>query len=170
MKKVYTVLPVVSNDGQHGTFSFSRQKRKAMKTLLPLFLIAVLNTTPVPLLVIDMNGKKPLRPATEFSIDQCLSRSFPIYAADLNLVIEATEKAAKLIDQKRPCGAVDTVRANHTLLIVRTDCSSLKNLTVRYVTRIDEQNFLCDFELLKNAEDFRTAQIKLLDFAAYLSQ
>lgn len=146
------------------------QKHKAMKILFSFFLGAVFNLRPVPLLVVDMNGRKPLRPVTEFSIDQYLTRSFPIYAADLNVVIDATEKAAKLIDRKRPCGTVDTVRANHTLVIVHTNCPGLKNLTVRYVTRIDEQNFLCDLELLKNAEDFRTAQIKLLDFAAYLSQ
>lgn len=141
-----------------------------MNLFLFVLAIALSRTTPVSLLVIDMNGKKPLRRATEFSVDDYLSRSFPVYAADLNAVIDATEKAAKLIDRRRRCHTVDTVRAAHTLIILRTDCTGLENLTVRYVTRIEEQNFLCDFELIKNAEDFRRAQIKLLDFAGYLSR
>lgn len=141
-----------------------------MRSSFLLFFLILFHSTPVSLLVIDMSGKKPLRRATEFSVDEYLSRHFPIYAADLKVVIEATEKAAKLIDRKRLCNAVDTVRAAHTLIVLRTDCAGLKNVTVRYVTKIDEQNFLCDFELVKNTEDFRTAQLKLLNFAEYLSR
>ncbi|GAA4746404.1 hypothetical protein [Flavisolibacter ginsenosidimutans] len=141
-----------------------------MKLFLLLCSITLSHPAPLSLLVLDMNGKKPPRPATEFSMEQYLSRHFPIYTSDLKAVIDASVKAAKFIDQKPACNAVDTVRAAHTVLIVRTDCSHVKSITVRYVTKIDDPKFLCDFELIKNEEDFRKAQVKLLDFVTYLSQ
>jgi len=141
-----------------------------MKSVLLLFSLFAFNTKPVSLLVIDMNGKTPPRHTTEFSMEQYLSRHFPIYASDLKVVINATVQAAKLIDRKPPCEAVDTIAAAHTLIIIHTECANGKELTVRYVTKIEEQNFLCDFEVLKKAEDFRAAQEKLIDFASYLSQ
>jgi hypothetical protein len=141
-----------------------------MKFLSILLCASLFASLPAPLLVIDMNGKKPLRTVSEFSMELYLLRSFPIYATDLKAVIEATEQAAKVIDRKMACNAVDTVRAAHTLVIIRNDCTARKRLTVRYVTKIEEQNFLCDFELVRNEEDERKAQQKLLDFSDYLSQ
>lgn len=141
-----------------------------MKLLLLLCSFALLHPTPPSLLVLDMNGKKPPQPATTFSTDQYLLRKFPVYAADLKLLINATEKVAKRIDRQTVCEAIDTIKANHTLIILRTDCTNVKNFSVRYVTQIDEENFLCDFELVKKEEDPRTAQTKLIDFASYLSQ
>lgn len=140
-----------------------------MKLFLLLCLVQ-LRTVSVPLLIVDMNGKKPMQLASEFSMEQYLLRNFPIYASDLKAVVAATVQAAKRIERKTVCGISDTVRAAHTLIIIRADCANIKNITVRYVTRIEEQNFLCDFELIKKEEDFRKAQIKLVDFADYLSQ
>ena len=141
-----------------------------MKLLSLLLCTGLFAALPVQLLVIDMDGKKPLLAASEFSMEQYLLRSFPIYAADLKAVIKATEEAAKIIDRKMACNAVDTVQASHTLIILRTNCAERRRLTVRYVTRIEEQHFLCDFELVRNEEDERKAQQKLLDFSDYLSQ
>ena len=136
-----------------------------------LFCFTLLRIAPAtPLLILDMNEKKPPHPAAEFSMEQYLLRNFPIYASDLKAVMDATVKAAKSIDRKTLCNTVDTVHANHTLIIIRTNCEDVKNLTVRYVTRITEQNFLCDFQLIKNEEDFRAAQVKLVNFADYMSQ
>lgn len=141
-----------------------------MKSVLLFFSLLAFNTKTVSLLVIDMDCKKPPRLSNGFSMEQYLSRHFPIYESDLKAVISATVQAAKLIDRKPACDAVDTLKAAHTLLVVRTECTNGKRISARYITRIEEQNFLCDFEVLKKAEDFRTAQVKLLDLAAYLSQ
>jgi hypothetical protein len=141
-----------------------------MKMFLLLFTFSFFTSPSVSLLVIDMDGKKPLRACTEFSAEQYLSRTFPIYETDLKAVVEATVQAAKCIGRAPDCGTVDTIRTAHSLLIVRTECDHGKRFTMRYVTKIDEQNFLCDFELVKKEGDPRAAQTKLIDFAAYLSQ
>lgn len=138
-----------------------------MLTLLSC--ITLLKTDSIPMLLIDMDGKKPLRPATEFSVEQYITRNFPIYAADLPALIEATEKAAKLIDRHRNCNSVDTLKANHTLLLVQTSCAEIRTVTVRLVTKSGEQGFWCNFELVRKEQDERTAQRKLLDFSGYLS-
>lgn len=125
---------------------------------------------PESLTVIDLNGKTPPRSAEAFSPDQFISRNFPVYTADLPTLAEALQRAAKRIDRKPACYSVDTVAANHTLVIVKTDCGKRRQLTVRLVTRIERPKFLCDFEMVRREEDGRKAQRQLLDFAAYLSQ
>lgn len=124
---------------------------------------------PVKLLVIDMEGKKPPQTATSFSADQYLLRTFPIYAADRQAVIEITERAARLLDQKPACGFADTLWAGHTRLIVKTACDEQLMVSARYTTDIDELRFSCDFSLIRDGDDLRKAQIRLLNFADYLS-
>lgn len=141
-----------------------------MKLLFWLLGIVAIDRGGVSLLVIDMDGRKPLRAATEFSMERYLARDFPIYADDLPVVVDAVEKAARLIDRKPGCNSVDTVKANHTLVIVRTACTGPRSVTVRLVTTIAEQRFLCDYEVVRNEQDQRRAQRKLMDFTGYLTQ
>lgn len=141
-----------------------------MKLLTLLFGITLFKMDSVPLLLIDMDGKKPLRPVTEFSAAQYLTRNFPIYAADRQALIAATEKAAKLIDRRRNCNSLDTLSANHTLVLLQTSCTEVRTVSVRLVTKCGEQGFWCDFEVVRKEQDERTAQRKLLDLSAYLSE
>ncbi|HVF96251.1 MAG TPA: hypothetical protein VM871_02965 [Flavisolibacter sp.] len=123
-----------------------------------------------PLLVVDMDSKRPPAPATEFTAEQYFGRSFPIYLADRYRVIEAIEKAAKIINRWPPCDRVDTLTANHTLVIVKTNCDDGRSFSARLVTQSRQPDFLYDFQLVRKEKDARKAQATLLDFATYLLQ
>lgn len=140
-----------------------------MKLLL-LLVVSYLLPAPPALLLVDMSGKNPLVTATDFSANDYLLRKFPLYAEDLDAVVTATEKAARLIDRRFGCGRTDSLRANRTLVLVSHTCDKPHSVTVRLVTRVAEENFLCDFTLVRGESDLRKAQRTMLDFANYLAR
>ena len=141
-----------------------------MKLLISLLLLGFLTRPEARLMLIDRNLKQPAVYANDFNFDQYVHRTFPLYVQDLPAVIEAAEKAAKRIEQGIGCNEYDTVDANHTRFIIYADCQRSKMISVRLVTKIEEQKIWCDFELIRKQDNNRKAQRQLLDFSTYLAK
>jgi hypothetical protein len=135
-----------------------------MKLLCFLLLFSFAN--PPEILVIDTGLKNEIKTTVDFTIDDYFKRSFPVYADDMQAVIDATEKIAKRIDRNEQC--TDTIRANRTVMYLNVNCGTKKGISVRLFTKLEGQNVFFDFELVRNQPDRRIAQQRLLDFATYL--
>jgi hypothetical protein len=141
-----------------------------MKPLLLILLLTSFSKPPASILKIDTEFKKPISSAADFTIDDYFKRTFPIYAADLASVIQATEKVVKKLEQEAECFSTDTVRANRTTFIIFHNCENLKGVSVRVNTRVNEQNAHFDFELVRSEGNRRKAQRRLLEFSSYLEK
>ena len=123
-----------------------------------------------PIMVIDRDFKKPVRYTNNFTPDLYFQRNFPLYSADLDAMIEATDKAAKKIDHGIACGTMDTISANRTNIYISTGCNQPKTISILLVTRIENTQTDYSFELVRKESDMRLAQRKLLDFTTYLTK
>ena len=139
---------------------------KLVGMLLSLFVFA----SPSPsFLLVDTELKKPAGQANDFGLEQYTKKKFPIYSADVDAVIEASEKVAKMLEQQKDF-TFDTVLANHTAFILNTEVDFFyKVITVRVVTVI-EKGMSFSFELVKKESNSRKMQRRLLDFSDYLSK
>src|SRR5829696_4935907 len=109
--------------------------------LLSLLLSVVL-AAPPSIMVIDTGLKTEMRTAGDFTIDDFFKRSFPIYADDVPAVIEATEKMARIIDRNVKC--IDSIKANRTVMYLRTNCDSDRAISVRLVTSMEGKIMIFD--------------------------
>ena len=140
-----------------------------MKLAVVLLSLSLLSKPPATLIVIDTDLKKPVTHSDNFTVEQYFKKSFPIYSADVDAVIKATEKAAKLIEQETGCYTTDTIKANQTTLFIHTNCEKNKIISVRLTTRLEASGTTFGFEVVKNEDNKRGAQRKLLDFVNYLA-
>lgn len=137
-----------------------------MKSILLLLTLSAFTYSP-GILLIDIEMKNDIKTAEKFTIEDCIKKSFPVYAEDIKAVIEATEKTAKTIDRNDQCEY--SINANHTTIYLKKDCKKAQGFSVRFVTKLENEKTYFDFELVRNETDRRVAQQRLLDFAAYLS-
>lgn len=137
-----------------------------MKLLILLITFAF--TNPPGILMIDIDLKKEIKTAEEFTIDDYFQKNFPVYAEDIQAVIDGAEKIAKSIDRNEQCEY--SINANHTVIYLKKNCDTDQSFSVRFVTKLNEQKTYFDFELVRKEKDRRAAQKRLLDFAAYLSR
>ena len=137
-----------------------------MKLFLLLLSMATYSSTPI--LVIDTGLKNEVKLADDFTLEMFFNRTFPLYTEDLDAIIAGTEKLARTIDRGEICR--DTIRTNRTNIYLNMHCDEKKSVTVRYVTTIEGAQQTFDFALFRNEASNRKAQLKLLDFSAYLSR
>lgn len=140
-----------------------------MKLLLLILPFSFLHYPETKFVLIDRQLKKPAIHTEEYTLDQYISRTFPIYTKDITAVIAAAETVAKKLEQKMECDQSDTVEANHTRFIITSSCQPYQSVSVRLLTQIEEQKIFFRFELIKE-EDNRKAQRVLLDLSSYLAE
>ena len=140
-----------------------------MKLFLAL-LCLFLNSTPTPLIIVDKALKKPLKTATDYTTQDYLQGTFPIYTADREALVAAADKVAKWIERSEICYLIDSIQTEHTLFRLVSDCEGGQNVTVTIFTEVAETATTYSFMLVKNETDKRKAQEKVLDFAMYLTQ
>ena len=139
---------------------------KLVGMLLSLFVFA---GPPPSFLLVDTELKKPAGQANDFGLEQYTKKKFPIYSADVDAVVEASEKVAKMLEQQKDF-TFDTVLANRTAIILNTETAFFyKVITVRIVTVV-EKGTSFSFELVKKESNSRKMQRRLLDFSDYLSK
>lgn len=141
-----------------------------MKIIAFLLSLCLLKSSPEKLTVIDMNLVKPPGYATEFAVDSYFKRRFPIHTSDLKDVIEATEKAAKLIDKKKDFISDTLLLSTQTTLVISASADKNKIITVRLITTLEGGSLSFNFDLVRNEDNQRKAQRRLLDFATYLQK
>lgn len=139
-----------------------------MKLLLLLLSVSLLPKPDPKLVLIDRQLKNRAVSAEHFSFDQYINRTFPIYTEDISAVIAALEAIAKKMEQKTVCDESDTVNVRHTRFIINTNCHPYRNVSVRMITRLDENNICCSFELIQKEDNYRKIQRALLDLSTYL--
>ncbi|HEV7331566.1 MAG TPA: hypothetical protein VGN63_11050 [Flavisolibacter sp.] len=137
--------------------------------LLFAALCLLLNGAPASLIIVDKDMKKPLKPASTYSTQDYMQRTFPIYTSDREAIIAAADKAAKWIEQTGSCYTIDTIQTAHTLFRVVTDCEGGLNVTVTLFTEVAETATSYSFRLVENETDKRKAQERLMDFATYIN-
>ena len=140
---------------------------------MKLFLAALclfLNGTPAPISIVDKAMKKPLKPATDYTTQDYLQSTFPIYTADREALVAAADKVAKWIERTTSCYITDSIQTEHTLFRLLADCGGGLNVTVTMFTEVAETATTYSFVLVKNETDKRKAQEKLMDFALYINQ
>ena len=137
-----------------------------MKLLILLLAVAFISAPRI--LLIDIGMKNEIKSADDFTIDDYFKKSFPVYADDVQAVIDGTIKMAKTINRNEVCA--DTINANHTMIYLRKDCGSNQAVSVRFVTKLEGKNTYFDFELVRGETDRRMAQQKLLNLAEYLGR
>jgi hypothetical protein len=140
-----------------------------MQILLWLLSLSFITTPPARLTVIDMNLVQPVTEETDFTTASYFKRKFPINSIDLKAVIAAAEKATRLLDSKRVFTA-DTLLKGRTTFIISTNDDEYKTITVRLITVLEGSSVSFSFDLLKQVDDKRKAQRKLVDFATYLQK
>lgn len=123
-----------------------------------------------PLMILDKNLKKPVRAATEFSVQDYQQHTFPIYTADKEAIIAAADEAARWIEQVNACYTLDSIETPHTRFIVSTDCKNGLSVSVTLMTEVAETRTAYSFALVKFEGDKRKAQQRLMDFATYINQ
>ena len=139
---------------------------KLLGMLLSLFLF---DSPPPSFLLVDTEFKKPTSQTDEFGVEQYTRKKFPIYSADVDVVVEASEKVARMLEHQKDF-TFDTVLANRTAFILNTETDLFyKVITVRIVTVI-EKGMSYSFELVKKESNARKMQRRLLDFSDYLSK
>lgn len=142
-----------------------------MKLLILLFGYLSFYDSPQQLLILDQKLKKPIRTATDFNAVQFMQNNFPVYAADVNDVIRATDKTVKYLDKIKTCFTCDTITAARTMFIIKTDClEGIENITVMVVTAMEESKSSFGFSISARETNKRKAQQNLLNFAAYLQE
>lgn len=141
-----------------------------MKLLLAALSLLFLRPSNEPLLVVDKDLKKPPAHASEFTTQQYLQRLFPVYEADVQAVVETTDKAVKWIDKEQACHSSTKLTAARTTFLLEVSCKENRKINVVLVTQVEETNTSFSFALARNEEDLRKVQRKLLDFATYLEQ
>jgi hypothetical protein len=122
------------------------------------------------LLVLDKNLKKPVLSATGFTTAQYLQHCFPVYAAEAEAIIAAIDNVVKKMDKEPVCYSVDTITTGHTVFILTQDCEPVPNYSITITTTVEESQTSYGFSIVKNEENRRKAQQKLLHFATYLAQ
>ncbi|HEY1022258.1 MAG TPA: hypothetical protein VGE06_08085 [Flavisolibacter sp.] len=138
--------------------------------LLFAALCLFLSGTPAPLIIVDKNMKKPLKPASEYTTQDYMQHTFPIYTAEKAALIAAADKAAKWIERAGSCYIIDTVETDHTLFRLVSDCQGGMNVSVTIMTAVTETATTYSFRLVDNETDKRKAQERLMDFATYIDQ
>lgn len=139
----------------------------------PLIVLAclLLSFQPDPsLLVLDKDLRKPVHESAGFSTAQYQQHCFPVYAAEREVIIEATDKLVRLMERGPGCFQADTVTAGHTMFLLREDCEIIPSFSVLMITTIEESQTSFGFTLVKEEVNRRRAQQKLLDFATYLAR
>lgn len=140
-----------------------------MKLLLLLLSFGFVHHPETRFILIDRQLKKPAIHSEQFTFDQYIGRTFPVYSGDVTAVIAAAELVAKKLEQKMECGQSDTVNANHTCFIITSTCHPYNSVSVRLLTSIEEQRISCGLELIQKQDNYRKAQRVLLDFSSYLA-
>lgn len=133
-------------------------------------LCLVLNGTPSPLTIVDKRMKKPLKPATEYTTQDYMQHTFPIYTAEKEALVAAADKAAKWIEGAGTCYTIDTIETAHTQFRLLSDCKEGMSVSVTVFTQVAETATTYSFRLVENETDKRKAQQRLLDFATYIDQ
>ncbi|RYZ52869.1 MAG: hypothetical protein EOO14_16170 [Chitinophagaceae bacterium] len=140
---------------------------------MKLFIVALslfLTGAPTPLIVVDKALKKPLQSVAVYTTQDYLKGTFPIYTAERDALVAAADKVAKWIERTEACYSIDSIRTEHTLFRLLSDCEGGLNVTVTMFTEIAETATTYSFILLKNEGDKRKAQEKLMDFATYIGE
>ena len=141
-----------------------------MNILFALASLLLFSTPDPSFLVLDKSLKKPVHTASEFSTAQYKEHRFPVYAAEKAAIIAATDKLVKLMDREPVCYQFDTVVAGHTSFLLIQDCGSSHTFSVMMITQVEESQTAFGFGLVRDENNKRKAQQKLLDFATYLAQ
>lgn len=135
--------------------------------LIMLFLSLHFLTPTRSILVIDRELKNPASYSDDFTVNHYLKKNFPIYSADLNMVIQTTEQILKKAERPINYYTSDTTQVNQTTFIVDKDPGD-KTINVRLTTRLAGKNMSFDFELIRKETNKRKVQRRLLDFISYL--
>jgi hypothetical protein len=119
--------------------------------------------------VVDKNLRKPPEYTNTFTAQHYLQRGFPVYTADTEAIINATDIAVKKLESNVSCNTIDTITVAHTTFLLETTCEGPRKIKVTLITRIEETQTSYSFKLVRHETDIRKAQRKLLDFAAYIN-
>lgn len=139
-----------------------------MKLLIAFFSLLLVHASPAYLLV-DKDLKKPVVHAEEFTTEQYLQRNFPVYAADVNAITDATDLAVRAIDKYAACKTLNTIVAAHTTFLIEKECEGSGRISVTLITEIENNHTSYSFALVRDESDIRKVQRKLLDFATYIN-
>lgn len=141
-----------------------------MKPLIAAILWTMLHSTTANLLIVDKNLKKPAAHATSFTTELYLQRNFPVYANEVQALMDEVDKTVKKLDKDFICDHTIKTGTVHTTILVREGCDENQGLNVTLITQIDETNDSFSFVLVQNEKDIQRVQRKLLDFATYIGQ
>lgn len=140
-----------------------------MKTLLLSFFLLFLKPETEGFLVVDRALKKPVAHSTTFTTALYLQRTFPVYAADAELVVTEIDNAVKWIEKNEDCGCLEKFTAGRTSIVVNIRAEEIKTCSITLITQIAESRTSYSFALVVNEEDMRKAKRKLLDMATYIN-
>lgn len=140
-----------------------------VKCFLVLATWLSLNGSTASFIIVDRDLKKPAEPAANFSLERYLQRRFPVYAAEVQALIEEADKAVKSLDTDS-CGRRQEWHTPHTTIFVEQKCDDLKVVNITLITDVEDLSSSFSFALLRNETSRHRAQRVLLDFAAYLNK
>ena len=139
-----------------------------MKLLIAFFTLLLSQVNP-SYLVVDRDLKKPVSHASSFSTEQYLQRTFPVYARDVKEIEDAIDLAVKAVEKKNEVDIYDSIQAAHTTIVIAKRIMGSQNIDITFVTKLDETNMSYSFALVRQEDDTRRVQRRLLDFAMYLN-
>lgn len=139
-----------------------------MKSLLLLLCMLAAYRPPEKILLVDTRLAAPVTYTDQFTTEHLFKKKFPVYVTEVAGLVEATEKLARLIDRGQTCDVSDTVRTNHSMLVLNTNCWEHKTFTVLLKTQVEGTSV--SFPLVWKEDNKRKAQTRLIDFTTYLTR
>lgn len=139
-----------------------------MKTCIVLLYILPVCAYAQSIALLDREFKNPITVTETLTRDQLSGRTFPIYTADLDVVIRLTEKLARsLVSGTQPLSGMELLPAGHSHIAVATQRTGAHTTySVSLSTRSgDVGTFL---QLVKRNQGNKRAVQELLLFLDYL--
>ena len=143
-----------------------------MLTRILFIIFCLFNTTLIgaqDILLIDKKFKEPARHADEFNANQFFNKQFPVYRSEVEVISQKADALARRLDRSDLLPLQkDTIYAGHSRLIFFNQYNGYANeITVILSTWINDMEL--NMFLIKQEENMRNAQLKLLGLGNYLS-
>lgn len=117
-------------------------------------------------IILDKTYQSPAFKSEMFSTAMYLKGLFPLQEKDAKSILSAVVKTAKAIDRGLDCNIRQVDRFDNTLMVLSTACSVDQAITLTITTQVGELSY--QHYILKNADNSRNTQRKLLDFVTYV--
>ncbi|HET7896772.1 MAG TPA: hypothetical protein VFL47_03865, partial [Flavisolibacter sp.] len=88
---------------------------------------------------------------------------------DVNEIEEAIDRAVKAVEKNEEAEIYDSIQAAHTTIVIAKRIMGSRNIDITLVTKLEETGVSYSFALVRQEDDTRRVQRRLLDFAMYMN-